>query len=132
MSKRLQNELSKRERQIMEVIYRKKSASVKEVLEEIPDPASYSAVRALLNILEAKKFLKHKKSGLKYIYSPTIPHNRAMYSAVKQLLKTYFNNSVEDAVAAIISIDKKDLVKTDFDRLARLIENASVNNTRAK
>jgi predicted transcriptional regulator len=124
VSKRLQNELSKRERQIMEAIYRKKSASVKEVLEEIPQPPSYSAVRAMLNILEAKGFLKHTKQGKKYIYIPTIPHGKAMQSAVRQVLKTYFNNSVEDAVAAIINIDRKNLEQTDFDKLASLIESA--------
>ncbi len=122
MSKRLQNELSKRERQIMDVIYRRNSASVKEVLEEIPDPPSYSAVRAMLNILEAKGFLKHTQQGKKYIYIPTIPHVKAMQSAIKQVLRTYFNNSVEDAVAAIINIDRKNLEQTDFDSLARLIE----------
>ena len=85
MSKRLQNELSKRERQIMDVIYRKNSASVKVVLEEIPDPPSYSAVRALINVLEGKGFLKHKKEGKKYIYSPTIPHKKAKISAINEV-----------------------------------------------
>jgi predicted transcriptional regulator len=124
MSKKLHNELSKRERQIMDVIYRRKSASVKEVLEGIPNPPSYSAVRAMLNILEDKGFLKHKKSGLKYIYYPTISHKRAMSTAVKQLLTTYFNNSIEDAVAAIIEIHNKNAEKIDFDKLVQLIDEA--------
>ena len=123
MSIRLQNELSKRERQIMDVIYRKNSASVKEVLEEIPAPPSYSAVRALINVLEGKGFLKHKKEGKKYIYLPTIPHKKAMGSAVKQLLRTYFNDSVEDAVVAIIST-KNNLSEEDIDRLTGLIAEA--------
>ena len=123
MSKRLQNELSKRERQIMDVIYRKNSASVKEVLEEIPSPPSYSAVRALINVLEGKGFLKHKKEGKKYIYSPTIPHKKAMSSAIKQLLRTYFNDSVEDAVVAIIRT-KNNLSDEDFNRLTGLIAEA--------
>jgi predicted transcriptional regulator len=120
MSKRLQNELSKRERQIMDVIYRRNSASVKEVLEEIPNPPSYSAVRALINVLEGKGFVKHKKEGKKYIYSPTIPHKKAMSSAIKQLLRTYFNDSVEDAVVAIIRT-KNNLSEKDFNRLTGLI-----------
>ena len=123
MSIRLQNELSKRERQIMDVIYRRNSASVKEVLEEIPSPPSYSAVRALINVLEGKGFLKHKKEGKKYIYLPTIPHKKAMGSAIKQLLRTYFNDSVEDAVVAIIKTKNK-LSEEDFDRLTRLIAEA--------
>ena len=122
MSRKLQNELSKRERQIMEVIYRRRSASVKEVLQAIPSPPSYSAVRAMLNILEEKGFLKHRKEGRKYIYSPTIPHKRAMRSAVKQLLQTYFNNSIEEAVGALVEIDSKNLTDAEFDRLAELIE----------
>ena len=123
MSKRLQSELSKRERQIMDVIYRRNSASVKEVLEEIPKPPSYSAVRALINVLEGKGFLNHKKQGKKYIYSPTIPRKKAMSSAIKQLLKTYFNDSVEDAVVAIIRT-KNNLTEEDFDRLTALIAEA--------
>jgi predicted transcriptional regulator len=123
MSKRLHNELSKRERQIMDVIYRRNSASVKEVLEEIPDPPSYSAVRALINVLEGKGFLNHKKQGKKYIYLPTIPHKKAMRSAIKQLLKTYFNDSVEDAVVAIIKTKNK-LSDEDFNRLTALISEA--------
>ena len=122
MSSKLQNGLSKRERQMMEVIYRWKSASVHEVLGAIPSPPSYSAVRAMLNILEDKGFLKHRKEGRKYIYSPTIPHKRAMRSAVKQLLQTYFNNSIEEAVGALVEINSKNLNETGFDRLAELIE----------
>ena len=122
MIRKLQNGLSKRERQIMEVIYRWRSASVHEVLMAIPSPPSYSAVRAMLNILEDKGFLKHRKEGRKYIYSPTIPHKRAMRSAVKQLLQTYFNNSIEEAVGALVEIDSKKLTEAEFDRLAELIE----------
>ena len=129
MSKRLQNELSARERQIMEVIYRKKSASVKEVLAEIPNPPSYSAVRAMLNILEDKGFLKHEQEGLKYIYAPTIPHKKAMRSAVQSLLKTYFNDSVEDAVAAIVNIHNKDLDEQELARLTKLIKSAKEEET---
>ena len=124
MTIKLQNALSKREGQIMEVIYRWRSASVYEVLWAIPNPPSYSAVRTILNILEDKGFLKHRKEGRKYIYFPTIPLKRAMRSAVKQLLQTYFNNSTEEAVRALVEIDSKNLTKAEFDRLAELIERA--------
>lgn len=119
---KLQNTLSKRERQIMDVIYRRKSGSVKEVREDILDPPSYSTVRALMSILEKKGFLKHRKNGKKYIYSPTIPRKRAMYSAIKHILQMYFNNSVEEAVEALIEVNRKALTDKELDRLTELIE----------
>ncbi len=124
MSKKLLNSLSKRERQIIETIYRLGKATVAEVLKEIPNPPSYSAVRATLNILETKGFLTHKKVGLKYVYSPLIPHSKARQTVVRQLLQTYFNGSVEDAVAALIQSDRKKLSDEDFDKLVDLIEKA--------
>jgi BlaI family penicillinase repressor len=117
-------QVSKRERQIMDVIIRRKQASVREVLNEIPNPPSYSAVRAMMNILESKGFLKHVKVGRKYVYSSTTPFKKAKQSAIRQLLHTYFNNSTRDAVAAIIEFDRKNLEHTDFDRLVELIQKA--------
>ena len=124
MSHKLQTDLSKRERQIMEVIYRRKSASVKEVLDEIPNPPTYSAVRSILNILEEKRFLKHSKQGKKYVYSPTISPRKATKSAVKQLLTTYFDNSLEKAVITMLEMHNDDLTDADFKRLSRIIERA--------
>ena len=124
MSHKLQTDLSKRERQIMEVIYRSKSASVKEVLDEIPNPPTYSAVRSILNILEEKRFLKHSKQGKKYVYSPTISPRKATNSAVKQLLTTYFDNSLEKAVITMLEMHNDDLTDADFKRLSRIIERA--------
>jgi predicted transcriptional regulator len=117
-------ELSKRERQIMDVIIRRNQASVREVLSEIANPPSYSAVRAMMNILENKGFLRHVKVGRKYVYSSTTPFKKAKHSAIRQLLYTYFNNSTSDAVAAIIESDRKNLAHTDFDKLIELIEKA--------
>ena len=117
-------DLSKRERQIMEVIYRRGRASVREVLSEIPNPPSYSAVRAMMNILENKGFITHVKEGRKYVYSSTTPIKKVKTSAIMQLLRTYFNNSTIEAVAAIIEVDRKNLEDTDFDRLIQLIEQA--------
>lgn len=124
MSKRLQNELSKRERQVMDVIYRRKKASVKEVLHELPSPPSYSAVRATLNILEKKGFLRHKRDGKKYVYVPVIAREKAMTSAARQFISTYFNDSVEDAVAALIDVGRKNLSEEDYERLSRIIREA--------
>jgi len=124
MSKKLQHGLSKRERQIMEVIYRKKVATAQEVLDEIPDPPGYSTVRSFLTILEEKGFLKHKRNGRRYVYSPTISHNSAVRSTLQHVLRTYFNNSVEDAVSALMEVHGKNLSDDDYDRLIERIEKA--------
>jgi BlaI family penicillinase repressor len=122
MTQRLQNDLSKRERQIMAIIYKRKKASVKEVLEDIPNPPSYSAVRSTLNILKEKGYLKHNRQGKKYIYSPTISQKKAMSSAVKHLLTTYFDNSLEKAVTTMLEIHNNDLTEEDFKRITRIID----------
>ena len=124
MSKKLQHGLSKRERQIMEVVYRKKIATAQEVLDEIPDPPGYSTVRSFLTILEKKGFLKHERRGRRYVYSPVIPHTSAVRSTLQNVLKTYFNNSVEDAVSALMELRGKHLNDTDYDRLIERIEKA--------
>jgi predicted transcriptional regulator len=124
MSKKLQHELSKRERQIMEAVYRKNQADVYEVLESIPNPPSYSAVRATLNILVEKGLLVHRREGRRYIYSPTISQKRARQSALKQLLQTYFNNSLEDAVAALFQVDRRGITESEYKKLIALIEKA--------
>ena len=122
MSARLQNALSRRERQIMDVVYRSKSVSVQEVLDELPDPPSYSSVRALLGILEHKGFLKHRKNGRKYIYTPAISRKRAIQTSIRHLLHMYFNNSVEEAVGALIELNHRKLTDEELDRLLRIIE----------
>ena len=122
MNGKLQNDLSKRERQVMAIIYRRNNASVNDVLEAIPNPPSYSAVRSVVNILEEKGFIKHKKQGKKYVYSPTISRKKATSSAVKQLLTTYFDNSLEKAVTTMLEMHNDDLTEEDFQRLSRIIE----------
>ena len=121
MNHKHQLHLSKRERQVMEVVYRRKEVSAKEVWKEIPDFPSYSAVRSVLSILEQKGFLTHIVEGKKHIYSPTIAHEKAMRSAVKQLLTTYFDNSLENAVTAMLQIHNSDMTDDDFRRLAETI-----------
>jgi len=115
---------SRRERQIMDVIYRKGEASVAEVLEGLPDPPSYSAVRAMLRILEEKGHLKHRQKGLRYIYSPKVVRKRASKSAIRQMLKTFFDNSTEDAVAALLDVSKNKLTHEELNRLAAMIQKA--------
>ena len=122
MSRKLHTELSKRERQIMDIIYRKKNATAKEVMEKIPNAPSYSTVRKLLHILEQKGFLKHVQDGLKYIYYPKIPHKKAMRSAVRQLIETYFDNSVEEAMTALIEYKSEGISDSDLNKMIDLIE----------
>ena len=121
MTKRLRYSLSKRERQIMEAIYRLKSAGVAEVRAGIPDPPGYSAVRATLQVLVGKGLLTHRRSGRRYLYAPTIPARQARRSAVQHLVSTYFDGSVTAAVAALLDTDRGRLSDEDYRQLIELI-----------
>ena len=114
--------LSRRERQIMNIIYQRGSASVADVLAELPDAPSYSTVRALLRILEEKGHLTHEKDGPRYIYRSTQPRHEAGRSALKQMVQTFFDKSVEKTVAALVS--DAEISDGDLDRLSQLIEQA--------
>lgn len=116
--------LSRRERQIMDIVYEMNEATVAQVLELIPDPPSYSTVRALLGVLEEKGHLIHKKQGPRYIYSPTIPREEARQNALKHVLKTFFDNSTEEVVAALLNISDEDLSEEEYKRLTKLIKKA--------
>ncbi len=116
--------LSRRERQIMDVIYHLGKAGVAEVLERLPDPPSYSAVRAMLRILEEKGHLRHEQDGARYVYLATLPHGMARESALKHLLRTFFNNSTETAVAALLDLKGDELSERELDRLSVLIDQA--------
>jgi len=116
--------LSRRERQIMEVLYRRGSATVSDVRGDLPDPPSYSAVRATLRILEEKGLVRHRQDGPRYVFRPTTPRGKARQRALSQVLKTYFEDSPEQAVAALLDLSRDDLSKDDLDRIARLIDEA--------
>ena len=116
--------LSRRERQIMDVIYARGEASVAEVRDGMPDPPSYSAVRALLRILEEKGHLRHRSVGNRYIYAPTRSRRAASRSALRRLLHTFFDGSTEQAVAALLDVSPGGLSDEEMDRLRRLIERA--------
>src|SRR6201990_326342 len=94
--------LSRRERQIMDVIYRRGRATAAEVLDDIPDPPSYSAVRAMLRLLEEKGHVLHEQAGPRYVFLPTVNRDRARKSALKHVVKTFFDGSATDAVAALL------------------------------
>ena len=117
-------DLSRRERQIMDVIYASGSATVREVMDRIPDPPSYSAVRAMLRVLEEKGHLKHEQDGPRYTYLPVVPHEQARDSAMKQMLRTFFDGSAERAVAALLDMSGTDLSPNEWDRLADMIKQA--------
>ncbi len=114
--------LSRRERQIMDAVYRLGAASAASIQEAMPDPPSYSAVRAQLSILEEKGYLKHVKRARKYIYSPTVAPSRAKRSALKNLLATFFDNSAEKLVAALLDPKDQKLSDEEIERIHRLIE----------
>ena len=114
--------LSRRERQIMNIIYQRGYASVTDVLENLRDAPSYSTVRALLRILEEKGHLTHQKEGPRYIYSPTQPRHQAGQSALKQIVQTFFDKSIEKTVAALVS--DAEVSDEELDRLNQLIEQA--------
>ena len=116
--------LSRRERQIMDAVYRKGRASVNEILAEIPDAPSYSAVRALVRILEEKGHLRHESEGTRYVYLPTLSVAKASRSALRGLVDTFFGGSPEQAMAALIDVSRDDLSAGDLERLATIIEAA--------
>jgi predicted transcriptional regulator len=116
--------LSRRERQIMDIIYQRTRATAAEVMEDLPDPPSYSAVRALLRVLEEKGHVRHKQDGPRYVFLPTVPRDRARQSALKQVVGTFFEDSAEQAVAALLDMSAKDMSDNELDRLAELIEQA--------
>jgi len=116
--------LSRRERQIMDVLYRKGRATAAEILEEMPDAPSNSAVRAMLRTLEEKKHVRHEAEDLRYVYMPVVPRDKARRSAVRHMVETFFDGSTEQAVATLLNVSGSDLKPEDFDRLAALIEEA--------
>ena len=116
--------LSRRERQIMDVLYRLGSATAAEVQDNIPEAPSYSAVRALLRILVDKGHIKHSYDGPRYVYSPIVSRPVAQKSALRQLVKTFFDGSASNAVAALLDMSGKDLSDAELDRLARIVEQA--------
>ena len=115
-------QLSRRERQIMDVIYRRGRATAAEVLQDIADPPSYSAIRALLRLLEEKGHVHHEQDGPRYVYLPTVNRERARQSALKHVVRTFFDGSATDAVAALLDHDAID--HAELDRLSALIEQA--------
>ena len=123
MAKETNAKLSRREREIMDVIYRAGRATAAEVLDQLADPPSYSAVRALLRVLEEKGHLRHEEEGPRYVFAPTVPRARARQSALRQI-HTFFDGSTEQAVAALLDLSSAKLSDEELDRLSRMIADA--------
>jgi predicted transcriptional regulator len=123
------DKLSRRERQIMDIIYRRGQATANDVVAEMPDPPSRTAVRTLLRILEDKGHLRHRSEGLTYVYLPSRPRNQAARTAFRQVLKTFFEGSLEKAVAAHLVDPTGDLSPQELERLAEIIQQARQKGT---
>jgi BlaI family transcriptional regulator, penicillinase repressor len=116
--------LSRRERQIMDVIYRHGRATVQQVLDQLEAPPSYSSIRAIMRLLEEKGHLRHVSEGPRYVYLPTRPKETARKSALNHVLTTFFDDSVETAVATLLDVKARQLSDDELDRLQRLIADA--------
>jgi predicted transcriptional regulator len=132
-SKEVFAELGRRERQLMEIVYRRGRATASEIREELPDPPSYSAVRGMLRLLEDKGYLRHEQDGPRYVYLATTDIKSVSKSAVRDLVRTFFDDSASAAVAAMIGQYEGHLSDAELDRLESLIErarNADRKNTK--
>ncbi len=116
--------LSRRERQIMDILFEREQASAAEIHAGLPDRPTYSAVRAKLRVLEEKGHVRHEEKGLRYVYLPTISREAARRSALRRLVSTFFEGSVEQAVAALLDLSASRLSEQDLNRIEGLIEAA--------
>ena len=118
------NDLSRRERQIMDFLYQAGRAAAAEVLDALPDPPGYSAVRATLRILEQKGHVRHEEDGRAYVYIPVMKKDAARKRALTHLLKTFFDNSTEQAVAALVDLAGPKANAAELDRIRKIIDDA--------
>src|SRR5215471_10982846 len=116
--------LSRRERQIMDVLYRRGPATAAEVMSELPGEPNYSTVRTQLRVLEDKGHVRHEEEGPRYVYAPAVPRHAARKSALKHLVDTVFDGSAEQVVAAVLGGEASRLSEEDLDRIAALVEEA--------
>jgi len=130
MPKPIHSTLSRRERQIMDILYRRGRATAGEVMEELPGEPSYSTVRAQLRVLEDKGHVTHEEEGLRYVYTPAVPRHAASKSALRQLVDTFFDGSAEQAVSALLGGEAARLSDAELERLAATIANARKDGSR--
>ena len=129
MTKQIHHGLSRRERQIMDILYANGRSTAAEVQAAMPEAPSYSAVRAMLRILEEKNHVRHEQDGPRYVYVPTVARENAKRSALKHMLHTFFDGSAEQAISALLDDRSAKLSEAELDRLARLIDQARSSGT---
>ena len=130
MAKTLHAVLSRRERQIIDVLYRHGRATAADVMAELPGNPSYSTVRTQLRVLEVKGHVRHDDDGQRYVYSPAVPRGTVRRSALKHLVETFFDGSVEQTVAALLGGDAARLSNEELERIAELIAKARKDGRR--
>jgi BlaI family transcriptional regulator, penicillinase repressor len=129
MAKDSGGHFSRREREIMDIIYQRGQATAAEVMENLQNPPSYSAVRALLRVLEEKGSLKHELNGQRYVFRPTVTREKAKRSALKRMVDVFFGGSTEAAVAALLASNQTRLTAEEWERLAALLARARKEGT---
>jgi len=130
MAKPLHAALSRRERQIMDILYRRGRAAADDVMADLPGEPSYSTVRTQLRVLEEKGHVVHEEDGPRYVYAPAVPRHAARRSALRHLVNTFFDGSAEQVVAAVLGGEAARLTDADLDRIARLVEKARKEGTK--
>jgi BlaI family transcriptional regulator, penicillinase repressor len=116
--------LSRRERQVMDIIFRRGEATVAEVMADLPDPPTYSAVRSILRILMEKGHITHREEGLRYVYLPAVSGNRVREQALQHVIRTFFDGSTEQAIAAVLRMSDGKLSDDEIARLQQRISKA--------
>jgi predicted transcriptional regulator len=116
--------LTRREREIMDILHRRGRATAHEVMADLADPPSYSAVRTFLRLLEERGHVRHEQDGPRYVYTPTVARREAQRSAIAHLVDTFFDGSIEDAVATLVESSKPKLSAQELDRIAALVAKA--------
>jgi BlaI family transcriptional regulator, penicillinase repressor len=124
MAKSIHSVLTRRERQIMDILYRRGRATVGEVMEELSGQPNYSTVRAQLRVLEDKGHVRHEEVGLRYVYAPTVPRHAVRQSALKHIVDTFFDGSTHNVIAALLGGEGTRVGEEELDRIAKLVEKA--------
>jgi predicted transcriptional regulator len=116
--------LTRRERQIMDILYRRGRATAGEVMQDLTGEPNYSTVRTQLRVLEEKGHVKHEEIGLRYVYAPTVPRSAVRQSALRHLIDTFYDGSTEKVVAALLGVEGSRLSQEELDRIATLVDKA--------
>ncbi len=124
------NALTRRERQIMDILYRRGKATANDVMEELPGDPSYSTVRTQLRVLETKGHVRHEEEGLRYIYSPAVPRHAVRRSALRHLVETFFDGSTEKVVSALLGGEGTKISDAELERIAEVVAKAKKEGSR--